>query len=126
MPEVERYTCLGCPIGCALELEHDGSEIVEVRGNRCERGTKYARQEFTDPRRAMSTTVAISGARWARLPVKVTRPIPKDRVREAAHLLHRMQIEAPVRLGDVLAENFLGEPGIAVVATRTMERAAAR
>lgn len=122
MAEVERYTCLGCPIGCALELEHDGAEIVAVRGNRCERGTKYARQEFTDPRRALSTTVAIAGARWARLPVKVTQPIPKERVREAARLLHQIAVEAPVRLGDVLLENFLGEPGVSVVATRTMER----
>ena len=37
-------------------------------------GAKYARQEFTDPRRSLSTTVAIAGARWARLPVKTTRP----------------------------------------------------
>jgi len=124
MREVERYTCLGCPIGCPLELEHDGAEIIEVRGNRCERGTKYGRQEFTDPRRALSTTVAIDGARWARLPVKVTQPIPKDRVREAARLLHGLRVAAPVRLGDVLAENFLGEAGVAVVATRTMEREA--
>lgn len=126
MAEVERYTCLGCPIGCALELQHEGDTIVEVRGNRCERGVKYAQQEFVDPRRGLSTTVAIAGAMWARLPVKVTRPIPKQRVVEAARIIHALRVEAPIRLGQVLIADFLGEAGVAVVATRTMERVGAQ
>lgn len=120
--EREHYTCLGCPIGCALELVHEGSEIVEVAGNRCKRGAKYARQEFTDPRRGLSTTVAIAGARWARLPVKATQPVPKERQLEAARVIHALRVEAPVRMGQVLLENLLDDPHIAVVATRTMER----
>src|SRR3990172_1682704 len=100
--EHERFTCLGCPIGCALELVHEGNEIREVSGSRCNRGAKYARQEFTDPQRALSTTVAIGGARYARLPVKVARAIPKDRVLAAARAIHGLRVEAPVRLGQVL------------------------
>jgi CxxC motif-containing protein len=118
----EHYTCLGCPIGCPLELEHEGREIVEVRGNRCKRGDKYARQEFTDPRRNLSTTVAISGGRYARLPVKITQPVEKHRVLEAAAAIHQLRVQAPVELGQVLLENLLGEPGISVVATRAMPR----
>jgi len=122
LPEIEHYTCLGCPIGCALELRHEGDAIVEVRGNRCERGVKYARQEFNDPRRGLSTTVRIVGARWARLPVKVTQPIPKHRVLEAARLIHQLQVDAPVRIGTVLIADLFGEAGVNVVTTRTMER----
>lgn len=121
-PEVEHYTCLGCPIGCALELVHEGDEIVEVRGQQCDRGAKYARQEYVDPRRSLSTTVAIRGARWARLPVKVTQALPKARMREAARVLHAIEVEAPIAIGQVLWEDLLGEPGANVVATRTMAR----
>jgi CxxC motif-containing protein len=122
MSETERYTCIGCPIGCPLQLIHEGNEITEISGHGCNRGAKYARQEFTDPRRDLSTTVAISGALWERLPVKVTGPILKDRVMEAAREIHALHISAPVKLGQVLIADFMGEKGVHVVACRSMER----
>lgn len=122
MSEVKSFTCIGCPIGCPLKLSHEGREIVEIEGAACNRGAKYAQQEFTDPRRGMSTTVAIEGARWKRLPVKVTRAVPKDRVLEAARLIHQLRVTAPIKRGDVLIDGLLGEPGVQVVATRTLPR----
>jgi CxxC motif-containing protein len=122
VPDTERYTCLGCPMGCPLELVHEGDTIVDVSGQRCTRGAKYARQEFIAPQRNLSTTVAIAGARYARLPVKVSQPLPKERVMEAARAIHSVRVQAPVRLGQVLLEDLLGLPGAAVVATRSMER----
>jgi CxxC motif-containing protein len=123
MSDTKSFTCIGCPIGCPLQLTHEGREIVEIEGASCNRGAKYAQQEFTDPRRGMSTTIAIDGARYPRLPVRVTSPIPKDRVLEAARLIHRLRARAPVRRGDVLLDDLLGEPGVQVVATRSMGRA---
>ena len=122
MSESRSFVCIGCPIGCPLVLTHEGREVLEVHGNECDRGAKYARQEFTDPRRALSTTVAISGARSARLPVKITRPLPKDRIREAARVIHALRVEAPVERGRVLLTDLLGEAGVDVVACRGMER----
>jgi CxxC motif-containing protein len=121
MPDTEKFVCVGCPIGCYLELEHEGDEIIEVAGYDCKRGAKYAKQEFTDPRRALSTTVAITGAVWARLPVKTTGQVPKDRVLEAARAIHEIRCRAPVEAGQVLLEGLLGEAGLDVVATRSME-----
>jgi len=123
MSEVKNFTCISCPIGCPLVLTHDGQEIIEIEGATCSRGAKYARQEFTDPRRALSTTVAIEGASWSRLPVKVTKAVPKDRVLDAARAIHKLRIQAPVKCGDVLLEDLLGEKGVQVVATRTLPRA---
>jgi len=120
--ETRSFVCIGCPIGCPLLLTHEGREVLEVRGNECDRGAKYARQEFTDPRRALSTTVAISGARCARLPVKVTKQLPKERVREAAKVIHALRVEAPIERGRVLLRDLLGEPGVDVVACRGMAR----
>ncbi len=122
MSEHQNLTCIGCPIGCALVLTHEGKEIIEIEGAACNRGAKYARQEFTDPRRSMSTTVAIEGARWRRLPVKVTSPVPKDRVLEAARAIHALRVKAPVARGAVLIDDLLGEKGVQVVATRTLPR----
>jgi CxxC motif-containing protein len=119
----KEYTCIGCPIGCPLQLVHRGRRITEISGNECDRGAKYAKQEFTDPRRELSTTVEISGARWKRLPVKVTGPVEKDRLLEAARKIHGLNVKAPVKLGKVLLKDLFGEKGIDVVACRTMAKA---
>ena len=121
MAKAKEYTCIGCPIGCPLQLVHKGSKITEISGNECDRGAKYAKQEFTDPRRELSTTVEIVGAHWKRLPVKVTRPVKKGRILEAARQIHTIQVKAPVKLGQVLIEDFLGNKGIDVVACRSMD-----
>jgi len=108
-------------MGCPLRLEHEGTTIVEVSGNECKRGAKYAQQEFTEPRRGLSTTVAIANGQWERLPVKTIIPVHKDRVLEAAREIHRLtHLQAPVRIGQVLIKDLLGEPGLDVVATRSI------
>ena len=124
MVKAKKYTCIGCPIGCPLQLQHQGNEITEISGYECDRGAKYAKQEFTDPRRSLSTTVQITGARFRRLPVKVTGPVSKDRVMEAVRKIHALRIKAPVALGQVLIKDFLNEKGINVVACRSMQKIA--
>jgi CxxC motif-containing protein len=121
MVKAKAYTCIGCPIGCPLQLVHKASKIKEISGYECDRGAKYAKQEFTDPRRELSTTMEIVGARWRRLPVKVTEPVGKGRILEAAREIHQVRVTAPVEIGQVLIKDFLGEKGIDVVACRTMD-----
>jgi len=122
MTERTTLVCIGCPIGCPLQLEHEGTELREVSGAECNRGAKYARQEFTDPRRQLSTTVAIEGARWARLPVKLSTAMPKTRLHEAMRVIRELRVAAPVAMGDVLLHDLLGLPGVNVVASRSMPR----
>jgi CxxC motif-containing protein len=120
MVKAKEYTCIGCPIGCPLQLVHKGSKITEISGYECDRGAKYAKQEFTDPRRELSTTVEVVGARLKRLPVKVSGPVEKGRVLEAARKIHELHVKAPVKLGQVLLKDLMGEKGIDVVACRSM------
>lgn len=114
------YLCIGCPLGCRLEVDEDErGDIIEIRGSSCRRGDRYAEQEHTDPRRGVTTTVAISGGRWPRLPVKTAGEIPKDKVRAAVAELAQVRVSAPVEMGDVIVSDLLGT-GCAVVATRDM------
>lgn len=121
MSETSHYLCINCPLGCRLEVVSEDGDIVEVRGNACKRGDAFARQEHTDPRRVVATTVAIEGAAWPRLPVATADAVPKAAVRSVCRALHRMRVEAPVRLGDVVLTNAAGT-GVDVVATRDLER----
>jgi CxxC motif-containing protein len=116
-----RYLCIGCPLGCRLEVDEDLEEhaIVEVRGFSCRRGKEYAIQEHTAPQRMVTTTVAIDKARWARLPVRTSRPAPKDKVLEICRALRTVRVSAPIASGDIIVRNIL-DTGVDIIATRDM------
>lgn len=119
MTETVNLTCIGCPMGCPLQLSIVAGEIREVCGYGCKRGEAYAVQEFTDPRRMVSTTISCLNGLWPRLPVKTVTPIPKDRVLAVVQLLHTVVVTPPVRLGQVILKDAAGT-GVAVVATRSL------
>lgn len=117
-----KKTCIVCPIGCHLEAElSERGEILSVSGNTCKRGETYIRNEVTDPRRTLTSTVRLAGAANDKfLPVKTDGPISKGRLFEAMEVLAKITVNVPVKRGDVIAENFLGE-GVALVAGKTVD-----
>ena len=121
MSETSHYLCIGCPLGCRVEVEDRGGEIVEIRGQSCKKGDVFARQEHTDPRRVVTTTVAIRDGLWPRLPVKTQGDVPKAKIVEVCELLHRLELEAPVTMGQVIVADVLGT-GVDVVASRDLPR----
>lgn len=118
-PELRQLICIGCPLGCHLVVEHHGATAWRVQGYGCKKGKTYGLEEATDPRRMLSTTVAIRGASWARLPVRSARPVPKDLVAPICRVLHEIEVDAPVGMGDVILTDVLGT-GIDVVASRSL------
>ena len=117
---ITHYLCIGCPLGCRLEVEEDESgAIVEVRGFSCRKGKVFAEREHTDPRRMIATTVTVVGGRWPRLPVSVCEEVPKDRIWEVVRALRPIVVVAPVARGDVILADVAGT-GVDVVATRDM------
>ena len=120
MSRVTHYLCIGCPLGCRLEVDEDADgSIVEVRGFACRKGKTFAEREHHDPRRMVSTTVAVVGGRWARLPVHTTSEVPKDLVHDVVRSLRSVRVTAPVERGQVITSNVLGT-GADVVASRPM------
>ena len=115
----KHLTCIGCPMGCPLELIIVDGEIHEISGNECQRGEDYARQEYSDPRRMVSTTVTCLSGLWPRLPVKTAEAVPKNKVIEVVRVLHTLKIKAPVQMGQVVLDNIAGT-GIAAIATRSL------
>lgn len=114
-------TCIRCPLGCALTAvrEEDGS--ITVTGNTCPRGAEYARNELTDPRRTVTTTVRIRGRKNEMVAVKTRSDIPKDRIFACIAELRDIEVIPPIAIGDVILENVAGT-GIAVVATQACEQ----
>lgn len=115
---MKELICITCPKGCHITVEEQGGEY-KISGNECEKGHSYALKEMTNPTRVITSTVRVHGAQHSRLPVKTASDIPKDVMVQAVRLLDGVDIQAPVRVGDVVLEDILGT-GVPFVATRTM------
>ena len=109
--------CVACPMGCGVTVDiADNGEILSVKGNTCKRGDAYARTESTNPVRSLATTVKVNGCIYNVVPCKSAGALPKDKIMECMEAINKAEVNAPVKLGDVLVENILGT-GINIVAT---------
>lgn len=117
--EKRELICIGCPMGCALEVSiaEDGS--IKVAGNTCGRGDSYARKEVLRPARTVTTTVKISGKTGEVLSVRTQKEIPKDRIFACMRELKDIQVKTPVYSGDVIVED-VADTGVDIIATKTV------
>jgi CxxC motif-containing protein len=117
--ETHNYTCINCPLSCSLELKEEDGKVLEVTGSDCKVGAKYAEEEFTDPRRVVTTTVGVLGGVLPLLPVRTETAIPKRLVWQAVGEIADVVVDAPVKNGQRLLRNVAGT-GVDVVATRDL------
>ena len=118
--ETREMTCICCPLGCSLTATKEVTGEITVTGNTCPRGEEYARTEWLDPRRVVTTTVAVTGQQEgeeAMVSVKTKAPIPKDAIHDCIRVLASVTMKAPVHIGDVVLGNVVGT-GVDVVATK--------
>jgi len=117
--EAKELICITCPMGCTLDVTHEGDTIVEVDGATCKRGLDYAEEELTDPRRMVTTTVRVVGGLHPLLPVYTSAPIPKARIFDLLEAIRKAEVKAPVRVGDVVLEDVV-DTDVDVLASRDM------
>ncbi len=114
--------CIICPRGCQISVTHKDGMVLSVTGNSCERGDEYARCEVTAPVRTLTSIVKVTGGDRAVLSVRTDHPIAKEKVEEAARIIRRTEVCAPVELGDVVIKNILGS-GCDIIATNSVGKA---
>ena len=119
--KITKYICIACPVGCHLELEEfeDKSKEIEIRGNLCRRGITYGLEEHTEPKRIVTVTCAINSKIVNRIPVKTDKTLKKDLIDQLIEELYTINLQIPVKTGDIIIENFK-DSGVNVVATRTI------
>lgn len=116
---MRNITCTVCPMGCSLVVSKVDGEY-KVEGNTCKRGAKYGVEEVTNPRRVITTTVKLNGGYLNLLPVKTNDSVPKELMFDIMKLLDRVEVNAPVSVGDVIVKDVLGT-GVDVVSAKSME-----
>lgn len=108
--------CIVCPVGCHISVD---TESFAVIGHTCPRGEKYGREELTNPKRVITSTVCIEGAEDRRCPVKTKDSIAKGLNFACMEELQKVVLHSPVKRGDIVIKNLLGT-GVDVVATKDM------
>ena len=124
MSDNREFICVVCPVGCTIEAVVEGDELQEIRGQACQRGAAFVREELTYPRRMLTTTVRVRGGALPLVPVRSAAPIPKGLLREAAAHLRGVEVAAPVTEHQVILPDALGT-GIDIVASRDVAAASA-
>lgn len=113
--------CIGCPIGCQLQVKLDSNEVIEVTGNTCKKGDDYAKKECTNPTRIVTSSVCVKDGEIGMVAVKTERDIPKDKIFDCIKALKGVVVNAPINIGDVIVENIL-DTGVNIIATRKVAK----
>ena len=101
---VRKMTCIECPMGCELEVEFDGENVISVKGNSCPRGKIYAENEVVCPRRVITSTVR--SQEGVMVPVKTEKPVKKTEMFEIMKKINEATCTLPVKIGDVIVANI--------------------
>ncbi|GFP25440.1 MAG: hypothetical protein DDT20_00364 [Firmicutes bacterium] len=117
--ETTKLICITCPVGCRLEVTHEGKTIVKVEGDECKKGIDYAETELSDPQRMVFTVVRVKDGLHPVVPVRSTEPVPKAKIFPILRRLREVELEAPVEMHQVVLANAEGT-GIGVVTSRPL------
>ena len=123
MKTTRSLTCIGCPLGCQITVELEEGAVLSVAGNTCPRGEAYARKEVTAPARIVTSTVRVRGGELAAVSVKTEKEIPKEKIFDCVRALRNVEVDAPVKTGQVLLTDAAGT-GVNIVATKDVNRVA--
>lgn len=108
MSEKTKIICTSCPRGCNITIEHQGKTIENITGYTCKRGLAYAKDEFTLPKRVVTSTVRVNNGELAMLPVRTAEAIPKDKIFDCVKMICNLSVDAPIEIGDVVCSNICG------------------
>jgi CxxC motif-containing protein len=119
--EKKDYICIVCPKSCKGSVCVENEEVVKTEGYDCKNGDKYAVNEYTDPKRMLTTTVTINNGLFGMLPVVATDDISKNKFFDCINYLYGISVDAPVTVGEIIAENIC-DTGVDIIAARSMVR----
>ncbi|ALV62652.1 hypothetical protein ADU37_CDS09530 [Thermococcus sp. 2319x1] len=117
-----RLTCIVCPMGCTMEVEIENGKVKEVSGYKCPRGKEWAIEEVISPKRVVMSVIKVKDGKLPTVSVKTDRPVPKEKIPELMKLLAKIEVKAPVEVGQVILEKPLNLD-VKVVATREVDSA---
>lgn len=118
---IRDLVCIGCPMGCQLQVKLEGDKVIEVTGNTCKKGAEYGEKECTNPTRIVTSSVYIEDGIIDVVPVKTESDIPKGKIFDCVKELKGIVVKAPINIGDVVVKNIAGT-GVNIIATKKIDK----
>lgn len=118
MSRPDEIICIACPKGCRTEVVEKEGEVIVVE-KICKQGKAYVKQEYKDPRRVLTATIAVVNSPIRRLAVRTAEAIPKKDILPGMAALSQKQVAPPIKMGDVILENI--SAGIPVIASEDLQ-----
>ena len=103
----KKITCIICPKGCAMTAKMENGKVT-VEGFTCPKGEEYAINECTNPVRTVTACVRVSNRENTMVSVKTETPVPKGKMMDVIAMLHKVSVEAPAKIGDVVLADAFG------------------
>jgi CxxC motif-containing protein len=113
--------CIGCPVGCVLNVEILNNRVKDFSGNKCNKGKLYGQKECTNPTRIATSTVMVIGGKESVLPVKTDGEVPKEKLFNVINIMKNVKLEAPVSIGDIVVKDIFNTE-INIVATKNIDK----
>ncbi|MFO8109595.1 MAG: DUF1667 domain-containing protein [Thermoplasmata archaeon] len=116
----QEVVCIMCPLGCRIKVQSDDGGIQNIKGFACENGKEYAEQEILCSTRTVMSVVRCRRGDFPTVSIKTSEPVDKDKIEDIMEAISKIEVDAPVRVGDKLLENVC-KTGADIVATRNVE-----
>ena len=121
MTSEKNIICTVCPLGCRMTVSIKDGKVIRVAGNSCGRGLEYANIEAVSPVRTLTTTIKVKNGDSAVTSVRSSLPLLRDDLLRCMKVINRLEVLAPLRIGDIVIENILGT-GSNMIITRNVEK----
>lgn len=115
--EEKKIICTICPIGCNITVKGEKGKVKEIEGNLCKRGEEYARNEFLNPKRILTSTVKINNYKLPVVSVRSDKPVPKELLFKCMEIIKKVEIDPPIFIGKIVVENIL-DTGVNIIVTK--------
>lgn len=119
---LKEYTCIICPNGCEITAEIEDGRALSVDGASCKRGREYVNQELTNPHRNIASSILLEGGALSLVSVRLSRPIPKEKIFDVMEVIKKARLKAPVYEGQVAIAKVLGLESDVIVTKNVMEK----
>ena len=113
---MKELTCIVCPRGCRLTIDDN----LNVTGNFCPRGSEYAKNELTNPKRMITSFMRVKNREDTVVSVKTSTAIPKGMIFEVMEEINKVGVNAPTRIGEVAIKDVLGT-GADIIITKNID-----
>jgi len=114
--------CIVCPKGCRGQVTVDEKgKVKKFSGYDCKEGRGYLEAEVKEPVRMLTATVIVESKIREALPVRVSKAIPKERLKACMGVIAKARLKPPIKGEQVIIRNIL-DTGADIIATMDLER----